>query len=231
MPTNILLKATNIYKTYKLNLQTETSVLKGISLDIYSGEFLAIMGPSGVGKSTLLHLLGSIDKPDSGSIELNVDSQIYDYSKLSDDILSNIRNKYIGFVFQFHHLLPEFSAIENVMMPALIAGKSFAKASEKARELMEIVNIDHRIRHKPSELSGGEQQRIALARALINEPILVLADEPTGNLDSKNAASVLELIQNIREKFSVTFISATHSPYVSAIAEKILYMGDGKIKA
>jgi len=231
MPTNILLKATNIYKTYKLNLQTETSVLKGISLDIYSGEFLAIMGPSGVGKSTLLHLLGSIDKPDSGSIELNVDSQIYDYSKLSDDILSNIRNKYIGFVFQFHHLLPEFSAIENVMMPALIAGKSFAKASEKARELMEIVNIDHRIRHKPSELSGGEQQRIALARALINEPILVLADEPTGNLDSKNAASVLELIQNIREKFSVTFIIATHSPDVSAIAEKILYMGDGKIKA
>lgn len=229
MTNNIIIKAENIVKTYSTRKLATTPVLKGISLEVFQGEFLAVMGPSGVGKSTLLHILGSIDKPDEGKIEFLQNGRYIDYAKLSGEEISSLRNKKIGFIFQFHHLLPEFTAIENVMLPALIAGKSKSDAKNKALELLKIVGVEERSEHKPMELSGGEQQRVAIARALINEPILVLADEPTGNLDAQNSQAVLELIQELRKKYSLTFIVATHSKEVAEIAERVLMMKDGKI--
>jgi lipoprotein-releasing system ATP-binding protein len=196
---------------------------------VAKGEFLAIMGPSGVGKSTLLHLIGSLDSPDTGDITFYTDDTAVNYKDMSDDKLARFRNKTIGFVFQFHHLMPEFTALENVMMPALIAGVSYSEAKTKAQELMEIVGVSARAAHKPMELSGGEQQRIAIARALINNPSIVLADEPTGNLDSGNSKAVLELLQILKEKYNLTLIVATHSPDVAAICKRTIIMGDGRI--
>ena len=229
MNTGIVLKAENLVKSYSTKAQKITPVLKGVSLEIKRGEFVAIVGPSGVGKSTLLYLLGSLDYPNEGNIELYLNEKKINYSKLNQQDISALRNKSIGFVFQFHHLLPEFTAIENVMIPALIQNVSFSQAHQKALELIKIVGVEHRTEHKPMELSGGEQQRIAIARALINEPAIVLADEPTGNLDASNAKAVLELIQDLRKKYSLTFIVATHSQEVAGIAERILFMRDGKI--
>jgi lipoprotein-releasing system ATP-binding protein len=226
---NIILKTNGLEKTYSTRTGVQTQVLKGISLEIGRGEFLAIMGPSGVGKSTLLHLIGSLDSPDTGDITFYNDGTSINYKDMSDDKLARFRNKTIGFIFQFHHLMPEFTALENVMMPSLIAGVSYSDAKTKAQELMEIVGVSARAAHKPMELSGGEQQRVAIARALINNPSIVLADEPTGNLDSGNSKAVLELLQMLKEKYNLTLIVATHSPDVAAICKRTIIMGDGRI--
>ncbi len=224
-----VLKAENVHKSYSTRLGEKTQVLKGLDIEILNGEFAAIMGPSGAGKSTLLYILGSLDNPDEGTITYYRDGREYNFTKMKEEELALFRNKTIGFVFQFHHLLPEFTALENVMMPALISGMSPAKAGEKANLLLSEVGVENRSMHKPMELSGGEQQRVAIARALINDPQLVLADEPTGNLDSKNSKAVLDLIQSLRDKYNLTFLVATHSNEVAAIGERIFMIGDGKI--
>lgn len=222
-----LLRASNIVKSYSLQSHNDTPVLRNISVEIHKGEFVALVGPSGAGKSTLLHILGLLDEPDSGDIAWNFSEKEYKYKQLSSEQAAVVRNKNVGFIFQFHHLLPEFTALENVMMPALIAGVPFGHSSSQAKELMNKVGLSHRSNHKPSELSGGEQQRIAIARALVNSPQLVIADEPTGNLDTANAEAILTIIQDIRREFSLTFVVATHSIEVAGLAERILSMRDG----
>lgn len=224
-----LLRANNIVKSYSLQSHNDTPVLRNISVEIRQGEFIALVGPSGAGKSTLLHILGLLDEPDSGEITWNFSDKEYKTKQLSSEQSATVRNKNVGFIFQFHHLLPEFSALENVMMPALIAGETIAQSGIRAKTLMDKVGLSHRADHKPSELSGGEQQRIAIARALVNSPQLVIADEPTGNLDTANAEAVLSIIQDIRREFSLTFVVATHSMEVAGLAERILTMRDGVI--
>ncbi|MCX6155611.1 MAG: ABC transporter ATP-binding protein [Candidatus Kapabacteria bacterium] len=224
-----MIKAENITKSYSNKKGVETKVLTGLNLDVQISEFVAIMGASGAGKSTLLHILGSLDKPDSGTIDYYFNNEILSLTKLNAGKISNFRNQHVGFIFQFHHLLPEFTALENVMIPALIAGANQNTAKKDAVDLLEIVGVSHRKTHKPSELSGGEQQRIAIARALINHPSLILADEPTGNLDSTNAKAVLDLLLDLRKRFSLTTIIATHDPNIAATADRMLIMQDGKI--
>ena len=214
------IKLESIYKTFK-----PVEVLKDINLEILDNEFVSIVGPSGAGKSTLLHLIGTLEKPDKGSVKYD-DKDIY---KLNDKELSNFRNKNIGFVFQFHHLLPEFSAIENVMLPALIAGISKEKASEKAERILTELNLNHRLTHKPQELSGGEQQRVAIARALINDPEFLLADEPTGNLDSQNAEEVINLFKRLHTQANLTIILVTHQESFANISDRIIHIKDGCI--
>lgn len=200
-------------------------VLKGIDLTIQKGEIVSIVGASGAGKSTLLHLLGTLDMPDKGKISLN-GAEIQD---LRGPALAKFRNKHIGFIFQFHQLLPEFTATENAMMPALIAGKSFAEAEIAALQLLEMLGLKDRLQHKPSQLSGGEQQRVAIARALINDPDLILADEPSGNLDSENAKALHELFFELRTKLNQTFIIVTHNQELADMADRKLVMKDGQI--
>ena len=200
-------------------------VLKGIDLTIQKGEIVSIVGASGAGKSTLLHLLGTLDMPDKGKISLN-GAEIQD---LRGPALAKFRNKHIGFIFQFHQLLPEFTAPENAMMPALIAGKSFAEAESAAVQLLEMLGLKDRLQHKPSQLSGGEQQRVAIARALINDPALILADEPSGNLDSENAKALHELFFELREKLKQTFVIVTHNQELADMADRKLVMKDGQI--
>lgn len=200
-------------------------VLKGIDLTIQKGEIVSIVGASGAGKSTLLHLLGTLDMPDKGKISLN-GSEIQD---LRGPALAKFRNKHIGFIFQFHQLLPEFTATENAMMPALIAGKSFAEAESAAVQLLEMLGLKDRLQHKPSQLSGGEQQRVAIARALINDPDLILADEPSGNLDSENARALHELFFELRTKLNQTFVIVTHNQELADMADRKLVMKDGQI--
>ncbi len=214
------IKLENVYKTFK-----PVEVLKDINLEILDNEFISIVGPSGAGKSTLLHLIGTLEKPDKGTVKYD-DKDIY---KLNDKELSNFRNKNIGFVFQFHHLLPEFSAIENVMLPALIAGISKEKATVKAERLLTELNLKHRLTHKPQELSGGEQQRVAIARALINDPKFLLADEPTGNLDSQNAEEVINLFKRLHNQANLTIILVTHQESFANISDRIIYIKDGCI--
>lgn len=214
------IKLENVYKTFK-----PVEVLKDINLEILDNEFISIVGPSGAGKSTLLHLIGTLEKPDKGTVKYD-DKDIY---KLNDKELSNFRNKNIGFVFQFHHLLPEFSAIENVMLPALIAGISKEKATEKAERLLTELNLEHRLTHKPQELSGGEQQRVAIARALINDPKFLLADEPTGNLDSQNAEEVINLFKRLHNQANLTIILVTHQESFANISDRIIHIKDGYI--
>jgi len=222
-------KCSEITKSYKIVNQAVTHVLKGLSLEIIRGEFLAIVGPSGVGKSTLLHIIGSLDSPDSGEISYNLENNWTDIKSFSTDQLAELRNKHIGFVFQFHHLLPEFTSIENVMIPAFIAGLSYKQALSKAQSLLAEVGIEHKSDNKPMELSGGEQQRVAIARALINNPAIVLADEPTGNLDTDNSEAVMELIQNLQKAYNLTFVVATHSSETALIADRVVSMSDGLI--
>lgn len=214
------IKLENVYKTFK-----PVEVLKDINLEILDNEFISIVGPSGAGKSTLLHLIGTLEKPDKGTVKYD-DKDIY---KLNDKELSNFRNKNIGFVFQFHHLLPEFSAIENVMLPALIAGISKEKAIVKAERLLTELNLKHRLTHKPQELSGGEQQRVAIARALINDPKFLLADEPTGNLDSQNAEEVINLFKRLHNQANLTIILVTHQESFANISDRIIHIKDGYI--
>ena len=215
-----MLKANNIRKTYG-TLQ----VLKGVDVEIKQGEVVSVVGASGAGKTTLLHILGTLDKPDAGTVEVN-SKPVFG---MSDKELSAFRNKNIGFVFQFHHLLPEFTALENICMPAFIAGTNKTEAENKAKELLSFLGLDARANHKPTELSGGEQQRVAVARALINNPLMVLADEPSGNLDSEHAKDLHKLFFTLREKFNQTFIIVTHNEELANMADRKLTMKDGVI--
>lgn len=215
-----MIRAENIHKAYG-NLQ----VLKGISLDIPKGEIVSIVGASGAGKSTLLHILGALDKADTGRVIFND----IDISLLNEKKLSAFRNKMIGFVFQFHHLLPEFTALENVCIPAYIAGESKKAAIEKASRLLDFLKLSERLDHKPSALSGGEQQRVAVARALVNNPAVVLADEPSGNLDSASSLELHELFFRLRNEFKQTFVIVTHNKELADMANRQLVMKDGII--
>jgi len=203
----------------------QVEVLKGIDFKIGKGEVVSIVGPSGAGKTTLLQIIGTLSNPDTGSIILNG----YEANKLKDKQLAKFRNQNIGFVFQFHHLLPEFTALENVCIPALIANKSYSEVAIKAKELLEFLNLSHRIGHKPAELSGGEQQRVAVARALINNPAVVLADEPSGNLDSKNKEELHQLFFSLREKYQQTFVIVTHDNGLASMSDRTISMKDGLI--
>jgi lipoprotein-releasing system ATP-binding protein len=229
MDNNTVISAKNIFKSYSTEQKKETPVLKDLSLEISKNEFVSIMGPSGVGKSTLLHILGTLDNADSGTVLLRYGNDWFDHTKLNSEQAASFRNKAIGFVFQFHHLLPEFTALENVMMPALIANVSYSTAQDSARQLLSYVNLSGREAHKPSELSGGEQQRVAIARALINQPEFIFADEPTGNLDMKSARSVMDMLQTIRSKYNVTTVIATHSKEIALISDRIINMLDGRV--
>ena len=215
-----MISAKNIHKSYG-SLQ----VLNGVNVEIKEGEIISIVGASGAGKTTLLHILGTLDKPDSGSLNIS-GSEI---SSLNEKRLSAFRNQKIGFVFQFHHLLPEFTALENVCMPAFIAQKSKKEAEEKAMSLLGFLGLTDRKDHKPAELSGGEQQRVAVARALINAPSVVLADEPSGNLDSAAAKELHQLFFTLREKFRQTFVIVTHNEELANMADRKLTMKDGVI--
>jgi lipoprotein-releasing system ATP-binding protein len=215
-----MIKVENLYKSFN-----KLEVLKGINLTINKGEIVSIVGASGAGKTTLLHIIGTLDKAEKGSVEINN----INISKLSEKKLAEFRNKSIGFVFQFHHLLPEFTALENVCIPAFIAKLPRKKAEEKAKSLLEFLGIGERLEHKPAQLSGGEQQRVAVARALINEPAVVLADEPSGNLDSKNAQELHQLFFKLRDQFNQTFIIVTHNEMLADISDRKLLIKDGKI--
>lgn len=215
-----MIKAINIHKSYG-NL----NVLKGINIDINRGEIVSIVGASGAGKSTLLHILGTLDKADSGYVKVNN----IDVSSLKEKKLSEFRNKNVGFVFQFHHLLPEFTALENVCIPAFISGITKREAEKKSKELLNFLGLGTRLEHKPSELSGGEQQRVAVARALVNEPFVVLADEPSGNLDSKASDQLYKLFLKLRKQFNQTFVIATHNTQLAGIADKKFIIKDGLI--
>jgi lipoprotein-releasing system ATP-binding protein len=216
----MLLSAKNISKSYG-NLK----VLNDVSLEVKKGEIVSLVGASGAGKSTLLHILGTLDRPDSGSVTIQ-DKNIFTQN---DKALASFRNLQIGFIFQFHHLLPEFTALENVCIPAFIAKKDKAKAEARAKELLSLLNLSHRTEHKPGELSGGEQQRVAVARALMNSPSLVLADEPSGNLDSDNAKELHKLFFELRDKLGQTFIIVTHNEDLAKMADRTILMKDGKI--
>ncbi|MCO6497759.1 MAG: ABC transporter ATP-binding protein [Chitinophagaceae bacterium] len=215
-----MLKATGIYKSYD-NLQ----VLKGVDIEVQQGEIVSIVGSSGAGKSTLLHILGTLDTADKGSISLDG----LEVTKMRGKKLAEFRNKHIGFVFQFHHLLPEFSAIENVCIPGWIAGTNKKELKQHAEELMNVLGLSERMDHKPSELSGGEQQRVAVARALINSPRIVMADEPTGNLDSANARELHGLFMDLRDRLGQTFLIVTHNEHLAELSDRVLHMKDGLI--
>lgn len=215
-----MISCKNIYKSYE-HLQ----VLKGVSLEINKGELVCIVGPSGAGKSTLLHIIGTLDKADKGSVIINN----IDVSTLKDNALSDFRNQHLGFVFQFHHLLPEFSAIENVCFPAYIAKKNEAATKKRAAELLDFMGLKDRMQHKPNELSGGEQQRVSVARALMNQPLVILADEPTGNLDTTRSEELHQLFFNLKKEFNQTFIIVTHNEQLAEKADKKLVMKDGLI--
>jgi len=215
-----MLTGKNIYKRYG-----SLEVLRGVDLEIKKGEVITIVGPSGCGKSTLLHILGSLDKADRGEIVINNSS----LNQLSGDRLAAFRNKHIGFVFQFHHLLPEFTALENVCIPGWLSGRGKNKVREEAQALLRLLGLNDRMENKPNQLSGGEQQRVAVARALINTPDIVFADEPSGNLDSANAQELHHLFFDLRKQFNQTFLIVTHNEELSRLSDRTLHMKDGKI--
>ena len=215
-----MLSGKNIHKRYG-----KVEVLKGVDINIQKGEIVSIVGPSGSGKSTLLHILGTLDRADTGQVSMN-ETGIH---SLNEKKLATFRNKHIGFVFQFHHLLPEFTALENVCIPGWLAGKKKKEVEERARELLAMLGLSHRMENKPNQLSGGEQQRVAVARALINKPDIVFADEPTGNLDSANATELHQLFFDLRKQFNQTFLIVTHNEELAQLSDRVLHMKDGKI--
>ena len=215
-----MIRITNIEKSYG-----DLKVLKGIDLQVDKSQVVTIVGASGAGKTTLLHIIGTLDKPDCGEVVID-DISLF---QLNDNALSEYRNKHIGFVFQFHHLLPEFNALENIALPALIGGVPKKEAFPKAEELLDFMKLHNRKNHKPSQLSGGEQQRVAVARALVNNPKLILADEPSGNLDSENAKTLHQLFFDLRDRFGQTFIIVTHNEELADLSDRQILMKDGKI--
>lgn len=216
----MILEATNIRKKYG-NLE----VLKGVSLQVKKGEIVSLVGPSGAGKSTLLHIVGTLDRPDAGEVKIE-GKEVF---KQNEKGLAAFRNKSIGFIFQFHHLLPEFTAIENICIPAYINGTDKKAAEARAKELLNMLNLSHRMEHKPTELSGGEQQRVAVARALMNNPAIVMADEPSGNLDTNNARDLHKLFFELRDKLNQTFIIVTHNEELANMADRKVNMKDGVV--
>ncbi|WP_436414130.1 ABC transporter ATP-binding protein [Petrimonas sp.] len=215
-----MIRVENIHKSFG-----ELQVLKGIDLEVNKGEIVSIVGPSGAGKTTLLMIMGTLEKANSGKVFIGDN----DLSKLSEKKLSDFRNKNIGFVFQFHQLLPEFTALENVMIPALIGNAKHNAAEKRAKELLQMMGLSERMEHKPAELSGGEKQRVAVARALINNPIVVFADEPSGSLDTDNKAELHALFFELRDKLNQTFIIVTHDEQLASITDRTIHMMDGKI--
>jgi lipoprotein-releasing system ATP-binding protein len=222
---NHAIRCRNLHRTFYRTADTDLEIIKDISLEIENNKITVIVGASGAGKSTLLHILGGLDKPDEGWVYIG-EQELY---SMNDEQISYIRNSNIGFIFQFHHLLPEFTALENISIPMMISGKSLKEASVRSRELLEAVKLSDRADHKPSELSGGEQQRVAMARALANRPSIILADEPTGNLDSENSRVMHELILDLKKRYGLTFLIVTHNPDLMKLADKVLIMKDGKI--
>ena len=216
-----MIKATNIHKSFG-----DLEVLRGVDLSVSKGEIVSIVGPSGAGKTTLLQILGTLDKPNVG--EIQVDG--IDFSRLNSNELAVFRNRHIGFIFQFHQLLPEFTAIENVIIPALIGKTSVRQATERAVELLNFLQLGDRLQHKPSELSGGEKQRVAVARALINNPALILADEPSGSLDTKNKEELHKLLFELRDKFNLTVVIVTHDKELARLCDRTIGMKDGLIE-
>lgn len=217
-----MIQAKNIKKSFG-----DLEVLSGLDLSIKKGEIVSIVGPSGAGKTTLLQILGTLDKPNAGEIQVNGS----DFSKLGERDLAQFRNQHIGFIFQFHQLLPEFTALENVMIPAFIAKKESQQIASRAKELLSYLQLSDRMEHKPNELSGGEKQRVAVARALINNPSLILADEPSGSLDSKNKEELHKLLFDLRDKFGLTIVIVTHDKELAALSDRVIEMKDGKIIA
>ncbi len=215
-----MIKAQNIHKSFG-----SLEVLKGISLEVAKGEVVTIVGASGAGKTTLLQILGTLSSADSGTLEIDGT----ELSTLSDKALSKFRNEHIGFVFQFHHLLPEFTALENVCIPAFIARRDRSEVEARARELLDMMGLAERLNHKPSQLSGGEQQRVAIARALINNPSVLLADEPSGNLDTRNRDEIHRLFFELRDKLGQTIVIVTHDEGLAAMADRKITMSDGEI--
>ncbi|MDM1248434.1 MULTISPECIES: lipoprotein-releasing ABC transporter ATP-binding protein LolD [Acinetobacter] len=221
--SNVVLEAKDIYKSFTDGKST-VDVIKGLSLQVHQGEFVSIVGSSGSGKSTLLHILGGLDRPSQGLVNLN--GQRFD--TLGEAERGFLRNQHLGFVYQFHHLLPEFSALENVAMPLMLRKDAeFKKVKERAEYLLERVGLTHRLTHKPGELSGGERQRVALARALVTQPKLMLADEPTGNLDRKTAVTIFELLRDLRNELNMAMLIVTHDEQLAKSADKVLHMQDG----
>lgn len=218
---HLMLTATDIHKSYG-----HIQVVKGVSLEIRKGEIVAITGSSGAGKSTLLHILGTLDTPDKGDILLNS----YSLTQLKSKNLALFRNRQLGFIFQFHHLLPEFTALENVCIPGWIAGRKRREVEEQATQLLTSLRVENRLHNKPQEMSGGEQQRVAVARALINNPAIVFADEPTGNLDSSNAKELHQLFIELRDQFKQTFLIVTHNDELAMKSDRVLYMKDGLLQ-
>lgn len=222
---SILLRSENIWKEYHTGEKIVLQVLKGVDVEIKEGEIVVIVGPSGSGKSTLLHLLGGLDRPTLGRVFFD-DKEIFAFS---EEELAGFRNKRLGFVFQFHHLLPEFTALENVSMPALISGKMKKSVIPKAEKILNEVGLGDRLHHKPNQLSGGEQQRVAVARALMNDPQIVLADEPSGNLDEESGLNLHKLLVSLSENRGLTFVIATHNPDLAKRAHRVLRLADGKL--
>lgn len=215
-----MIKARNIRKSFG-----DLEVLRGVDLTVSKGEIVSIVGPSGAGKTTLLQILGTLDQSNEGEVLVNE----VDFSKLNEKQLAAFRNTQIGFIFQFHQLLPEFTALENVLIPAFIAGKNVKKATARAKDLLSYLQLTERMDHKPSEMSGGEKQRVAVARALMNEPSLILADEPSGSLDSKNRDELHKLLFDLRDKFGLTIVIVTHDKELAALSDRVIEMKDGHI--